>query len=130
MPNRNRQFVQQCYREACSTVGIAGDLPTSLLCVKPEHIRAVAEYNDGWRLRPSILATVLLAARYPEHPLRSAIQQAPDLLQQLDAVAQIGGEGGHFGAVTFTLDDVHVSMRSVYTAISLLMNLSYQEVSA
>jgi hypothetical protein len=40
-----------------------------------EHIRAVAEYDDWWRLRPSILATALLAARYPDHPLRSAIQK-------------------------------------------------------
>ena len=32
-PNRNRQFVQECYRTAAKSAGISGELPRSLLSV-------------------------------------------------------------------------------------------------
>jgi hypothetical protein len=129
-PNRNRQFIQDCYRTAARTVGIAGELPLQLLKVKPEHIKAVCEYDDAWRLRPSIVATLLLAARQPDHPLRAAVQQVPDLLHRLEAVAGMSGEAVHSRDITFTLDEVRTSVRTVYQAISILMNLSYQDVDA
>jgi hypothetical protein len=129
-PNRNRQFIQDCYRIAARTIGVSGELPLQLLKVKPEHIKAVCEYNDSWRLRPSIVATLLLAARQPDHPLRTAVQQVPDLLHKLEAVASMSGEAVHSRDITFTLDDVRASVRTVYETISILMNLSYEEVNA
>lgn len=129
IPNRNRQFVQECYRKAYATVGCSDDLPRSLLSVKPENVRAVAEYDDSWRLRPSIVATLLTAARVADHPLRAAIAKTPNLLWRLDAVAQMSGEAVHSGEVTFSLEDASVSMQTVYIASSQLMDLPMGEVS-
>lgn len=130
VPNRNRQFIQDCYRVAARTIGLAGELPLQLLKVKPEHIKAVCEYNDSWRLRPSIVATLLLAARQADHPLRTAVQRVPDIFNRLEAVADISGEAIHSRDITFTLEDVRASVRTVYEVTSILMNLSYEEVSA
>jgi hypothetical protein len=129
-PNRNRQFIQECYRTAAESAGIVGELPRSLLKVKPEQIKAVCDYDDAWRLRPSIVATVLLAARLPAHPLRAAVQQVPDLLQRLDAVAEMSGDAIHSHDFTSTLDDVRATVRTVYQAVSILMNLPFEEMKA
>jgi hypothetical protein len=129
-PNRDRQFVQECYRTAAKSTGILGEIPRSLLNVKPEQIKAVCDYDDAWRLRPSIVATVLLAARQPIHPLRAAVQQIPDFLQRLDAVAEMSGDAVHSQDFTSTLDDVRLIVRTVYQAISILMNLPFEEMKA
>ena len=129
-PNRNRQFIQECYRTAAKSAGIVGELPLSFLKVKPEHIKAVCDYDDAWRLRPSITATILLAARQPDHPLRVAVQRVPDLLHRLEKVAEMSGDAVHARDITFTLDELQASVRTVYQAISILMNLSYEEMKA
>ena len=107
-----------------------GELPLSFLKVKPEHIKAVCDYDDAWRLRPSITATILLAARQPDHPLRVAVQRVPDLLHRLEKVAEMSGDAVHARDITFTLDELQASVRTVYQAISILMNLSFEEMKA
>ena len=107
-----------------------GEIPRSLLKVKPEQIKAVCDYDDAWRLRPSIVATLLLAAREMTHPLRTAVQQVPDLLHRLDAVAEMSGDAVHSQDFTSTLDDMRVTVRTVYQAVSILMNLPFEEMKA
>jgi hypothetical protein len=129
-PNGDWRFIQECYRTAAKTVGIAQELPNNLLKVTPGQIKAVCEYDDAWRLRPSIVATLLLAARQPDHPMRAAVQQYPDLVCRLEAVAHMSGNAIHSSEFNFTLDEVNASVRTVYQAISTLMHLSYEEVKA
>jgi len=125
-PNNNYLFVQACYRQAASAIGLSPEMPRQLLSVRPEHVRAVAEYDNCWRLNAFIIATLLRAAEVPDHPLRVAAQKVPDLLDQLNAVVNLSGDAAHAGGFSGSLDDVRLSMRTVYRAVGLLLSLSLE----
>jgi hypothetical protein len=120
VPINERGYLWDRYRRAAATVGFGGQLPQALLNVKPQHIRSVAEYNNGWRLRAAIVATLLLAARSENHPLRSAAQMVPNLLVELDAVASLSGEAAHSGDSEHTLEELRSAVGKVYTAVTAL----------
>ena len=121
-PNSDREYIRERYRQAAATVGFAGEIPQSFLNVKPEHIRSVAEYHNGWRLRPAIIATLLLAARSADHPFRNAAQKVPNLLAELDAVASLSGEAAHAGDSEQSLDNLRSATEKVYTAVTALIS--------
>jgi hypothetical protein len=66
------------------------------------------------------MATLLLAARSPGHPLRHAARSFPDLLVELEAIASISGEVAHSGESQQTLEGFRAATQKVYRAVTAL----------
>lgn len=91
-----RDRVEEKIREAARFCGVDDhQLPERLRKVKAEQIRSVMAYDDAWRLRPAVVATLLVARERPDHPLRGALLRMPDLLHRVDELAHLGGAGSH-----------------------------------
>ena len=130
VPNRNRQFIQDCYRIAAKTIGVAGESLFQPSKVKPEHIKAGAP-----DLYDSCVSVLLSLRRYPaarqvDHPLQQQFRSSRTSLTGSRRSRTCPVKRFTLGHITFTLDHVRVSVRTVYEVTSILMNLSYEEVSA
>lgn len=131
-PRKGQRFVQQrdrsllaaIYRSAALAVGFAEPFPESLLNVTPGQIRSVADYGDHWRLRPTVMACVLAAQRNNNHPLNEVSRNTPDVLTDIDEIAELGGKAGHAGDSTATLSSTESAVSLTYKIISSLLGLS------
>lgn len=119
-PNPDRNFCQIIYKGASKTIGF-DNIPDSLLSVQPNQIKSVADYDDGWRLRPAIMASLLAAIHQPDHPICSAAKKQPDLLDKLDNIAEIAGKGAHATERKFDLNSVKAIVENVYEIAELLL---------
>lgn len=89
-------------------------IPDSFKRAKKGQVRAVSDYDDAWRLRPLIVATMLAARQEPQHPLHRVAAQSPDLLSTLDDITSAAGSAAHdndnppltFEALRDTVDDL------------------------
>ena len=97
--------------------------------VRKGLVRAVADRGDSWRLRPSVVATLLRAQDVEDHPLRSAAVKAPDFLARIEVVTSHGGEAVH-GAQDdrFDIDTVNTTVRNALEITGLLLNLPVQPI--
>ena len=57
---RDREFNVATLQAAANDVGLT-ELPEVLCRVPPSHVRSVSDYDDSWRLRPLVVATLLRA---------------------------------------------------------------------
>ena len=119
----DRDLLAALYEGASRAVGFLCPIPRSLLSVKPGQIRSAADYGENWRLRPLIVATVLLADRTLSHPLRRVAQEAPGILAVIDEIAILGGKAGHANDVQATIADAEEHVEKVYVAVSTLLGL-------
>lgn len=77
-------------------LGLDG-LPLSLQRVTQGQVRSVSEYDDSWRLRPLIVATLIRAHETVGHPLRAAACKAPNILSKVELVTNAAGGATHDG---------------------------------
>ena len=125
---RDRELNVATLQAAADDVGLT-DLPEVLCRVPPGHVRSVSDYDDSWRLRPLVVATLLRARDEEGHPLRSAGKKAPDLLAQIESVAKLGGEAAHGGGnEPIDLDSVDISVRETLKIVGLLLNLPVRPI--
>lgn len=89
----DKSFNAALVRAAAADLHLA-DPPVSMCKVQPGHVRSAA--TNG-RLRAIVVAHLLAAQGQPEHPLRAAAAQAPDLLERIDFVANAAGAAVHDG---------------------------------
>ena len=122
----DRKVNEELLRRAARDVGLATP-PEALYGVRKGQVRAVADYDDSWRLRPFVVATLLRAQDVEGHPLRSAAGKAPDLLVRIEVVTSRGGEAVH-GAQDdrFDVDTVNATVRNTLEITGLLLNLPVQ----
>ena len=123
----DRELLAALYEGASLAVGFSGPIPRSLRNVKPGQIRSVADYGEHWRLRPLIIATVLLADRTLSHPLRRVAHEAPGILATIDEIATLGGEAGHANGARATIAAAEEHVDKVYAVVSTLMGLKRPE---
>lgn len=129
---KDSRLLAEMYRSAAVASGFDVSIPESLLCVKPGQIRSVVQYQDSWRLRPLICATLLLAKENEGHPIREVASICPQFLLDCDEVANQGGAAGHAGDRIFDIFDAAKIVQLVYKLVSVMTgitpNLSSDEI--
>ena len=124
----DRELNVATLQAAADDVGLT-ELPEILCRVPPGHVRSVSDYDDSWRLRPLVVATLLRAVDEEGHPLRSAGKKAPDLLARIESIAKLGGEAAHGGGnELIDLDSVDMSVRETLSIVGLLLNLPVRPI--
>lgn len=121
---KDKKLLAEIYRSAAAAVGFTGSIPGSLLAVTPGQIRSVVEFQESWRLRPLISATLLLAKENEGHPLREIAGQYPQFLDDCDQVARQGGAAGHAGDEKFEIADADDLVRLVFRLASVMTGVS------
>lgn len=121
---QDRHVLSATYENAFLSLGFSPPFPRSLLNVKPGQIRAVAEFNDNWRLRPLITATALAAYRDTTHPFSKAAKRSPNLLDCIDEVASAGGKAGHANGESPSIEDLERITDEVYHIASVIIGLA------
>ena len=97
--------------------------------MKHGQIRAASDYDDAWRLRPLLAATLLRAQTESNHPLRSAAREAPDLLDRIERVAELAGRAAHDdGDDVFSLESVDISVQETLEIVGLLLSLPVEPI--
>lgn len=123
LPQQDRTLLRETYCAAAREVGFEDPIPIVLSKIKPGHIRSVAEFGETWRLRPMVVACLLAAQERPDHPFHAAARLAPNLLEEIDTIAEQGGSAGHAGGNQATIDNVSVTVERTYAVISALTGL-------
>lgn len=100
-------------------------LPHPLLSVDCNYIKLAAD-SGKQSLRPHVLAALLTAINYPEHPLRSLAQKYPSFLQELDELAKLRNQSGHASNQQLNLSDIEQQIDTVYKLVATTLQLSYQ----
>lgn len=121
---KDRRLLTEIYRSAAMASGFENSIPKSLLSVSPGHIRSVVEFQDSWRLRPLICATLLLAKENEVHPLREIASTYPQFLLDCDEVANLGGAAGHAGNEKFNIADAEKVVRLVYKLVGAIIGMN------
>lgn len=129
VPLQDKRLYSEIYRSASVATGFGDAMPESLLFVKPGQIRSVAEYQESWRLRPLICATLLLAKENEGHPLREIAVQCPQFLNDCDEVARRGGAAGHACDEKFDIADADDVVGLVYRLAGILTGVSLKMLS-
>ena len=125
---RNKEAKEELLRRTARDIGLAG--PSSQLCGVPKNqVQAVSKYGDNWRLRPLVVATLLRARGDQGHPLRSAAQKAPDVLERIERVANLGGEAVHGGGDSrLDVDTVNAAVQKTLEIVGLLLDLPIRPI--
>lgn len=122
-PQQDRGLLAAIYQSAVFAVGLDEQVPEPLLNIKPNHIRAVAQYREHWRLRALAMATVLAASKDETHPLRGAARRLPGLLRHVEEIADKGGKFGHASRDRVTLEEVERTVELTYSVTSALIGV-------
>ena len=123
LSHQDKETNEAVMQIAAVEVGLTG-LPDAIRHVKPGQIRAVSDYDDDWRLRPLVAATLLGARTDTNHPLRSAAEKAPDLLERIERVVALAGEAAHAGdSEGLGADVVDNYVQETLEIVGLLLNL-------
>ena len=115
---------------AATTVGLQ-PIPEPMLRVPRKQVRAVCDFDDAWRLRPLVVATLLRARDEEQHPLRAAAAKAPDLLERIDDVTARSGEAVHDNDRELTLREVDRCVEDTLVIVGWMLGLparSFREV--
>ena len=128
LSRHDRKMNEAVLQNAADEIGLTV-LPDALRHVKHGQIRAVSDYDDAWRLRPLVAATLLRAQTEPDHRLRSAAGKAPDLLARIERVAELGGEAAHAGeSGQLESDTMDTSVQETLDIVGLLLNLPVRPI--
>ncbi len=113
---------QYLYQDATKVIGFQPPIPMRFINVTLGKIKSAIECHDAHNLAPMVIATILAAQYDSAHPLRSAAQQAPTLLVDIETVISAGGDANHAGNGNkrFLLADLKTNIDMVYHIISML----------
>ena len=124
----DRKTDVELLRRTARDIGLT-ELPDALSGVKKNQVRAVSDYDDSWRLRPLVVATLLRAREAPGHPLRSAAGKAPAVLERIERVASLGGEAAHgSGDGRFDAGSVNTAVQETLEVAGLLLDLPVRSI--
>ncbi|RMG15898.1 MAG: hypothetical protein D6729_11790, partial [Deltaproteobacteria bacterium] len=105
------------------------EVPPALCRVTQRQVRSVSEYDDSWRLRPLIVATMLRARDVDGHPLRVAAQKDPSLLGKIEHVIVSAGGAVHDGQPDhFDLASLEACVQETLEIVGLLLNLPLRPI--
>ncbi|MGK3982519.1 hypothetical protein WME99_05750 [Sorangium sp. So ce136] len=119
-PASDRAYVRGIYEAAAHVAKFTTPIPAGLAGAKPNQVRWAADSRDASSLRAMIVAALLRARDDADHPLRSAAQAAPNLLVELEEIAQAGGRGAHAGEVPVSAELARDTTTRVWQLVTLL----------
>ena len=124
----DRETDVELLRRTARDIGLT-ELPNTLSRVEKNQVRAVSDYEGSWRLRPLVVATLLRARYTQEHPLRSATERMPDVLERIEHVASLGGQAAHdSGGGRFDADSVNAVVQETLEVVGLLLDLPVRPI--
>lgn len=126
---KDKKYLAEIYRAAATASGFESSIPESLLSVTPGQIRSVVQYQNSWRLRPLICATLLLAKENEGHPVRDIAGKYPQFLNDCDKVADRGGAAGHAGDEKFDMAVADELVELVYRLVGIMTGVSLKRSS-
>ena len=128
LSRRNRKMNEALLQNSADEIGLTV-LPDAIRCVTYAHVRAVSKYEDAWRLRPLVAATLLRARTETNHPLRSAARKAPELLARIERVTALAGKAVHAGdSGQLDPDAVDTSVQATLEIVGLFLNLPLRPI--
>ncbi|MGI0480066.1 hypothetical protein ACN4EE_04670 [Geminocystis sp. CENA526] len=95
-------------------------LPRSLLSVDINKIKSASDYQSG-SLRGYVIASLLTAYNYEQHPLYFFAEKMPNLLFELDKLADLRNKSGHYSSQKLTQDMEKKQIDLVYQLIELFL---------
>ncbi|MEB3882005.1 hypothetical protein [Lyngbya sp. CCY1209] len=118
----DRQGNQDLYNRLADKIGFNTPLPTALTHVKMGKVRSAADRGRS-TLRPSLLAALLATRQNVKHPLYAMAQQSPELLHQLNQLAEMRDESSHSGGQKFTAQEVYRQVEIIYKFVSGMLEI-------
>lgn len=126
-PINDTQVLKQIYQRICEAIGLCQDIPFGFLKVDAFYIKKAAQQSGQiWRLRASILAALLSAVDYPNHPFRLAAQLRPDLLVMFESIVADADGASHHNAREISIADVDRSRRMAYVLVAIFTGLDFE----
>lgn len=122
---KDREFNRNFINKTADKIGFIIPLPHALLSVDINYIKSAAD-SGRQSLRPHVLAALLTAINYPEHPLRTLAQKYPNFLQNLDELAKLRNQSGHASNQQLNLSDIEQQIDNVYKLVANILQLTYQ----
>lgn len=119
---RDRTHNRRLIQELAATLNFNQDLPRSLTNVQAGKIKNAAEKGKG-SLRPLLLAALFTASKQPSHPLRNAATHNPNLLLELDTLAELRDQSSHYNQTSLTQNQVSTAVQTIYQFVSLTLGL-------
>ncbi|WPF88024.1 hypothetical protein WEU38_14585 [Cyanobacterium aponinum AL20118] len=101
-------------------------LPKSLLSVDINKIKSASDYQNG-SLRGYIIASLLTAYNYEQHPLYFFAEKMPTLLFELDKLADLRNKSGHYSSQKLTQEIVKKQIALVYQLIELFLQKNFHK---
>jgi hypothetical protein len=102
-------------------------LPKSLLSVDINKIKSASDYQSG-SLRGYVIASLLTAYNYEQHPLYFFAEKMPNLLFELDTLANLRNKSGHYSSQKLTQYMVKKQIDLLYQLIELFLKNSHKSI--
>lgn len=118
-PHPDRDYISGVYEARAAKLGFKTPLPKAISRTKPSALRDACS-GSGWRLRGAIVAAIMAATDEPNHPLVRAAKRRPELVEELDWIAEMGGGGSHGSGSVYDLEAISPVIDSVYRSVSVL----------
>ena len=126
-PINDIRLLEQIYQGICAAIGLCPQIPFSFLKVESFYVRKASQQSGQvWRLRASILAALLSAVDYPNHPFRLAAKHKPDFLAMFESIVEEADEASHHNAQALSIADVDRSRRTAYILAAIFTGLDYE----
>ncbi|PHV63836.1 hypothetical protein [Cyanobacterium aponinum] len=101
-------------------------LPKSLLSVDINKIKSASDHQSG-SLRGYVIASLLTAYNYEQHPLYFFAEKMPNLLFELDKLADLRNKSGHYSSQKLTQEIVKKQIALVYQLIELFLQTNFHK---
>ena len=122
--NYNRNFINALAEH----IGFTAPIPYSLTNIDQNYIRNVEKNNKG-SLRARIIAALLATRIFQDHSLHNLARSHPDILIDLDELADLRNASGHYNAGRASpetdLIKADRSIETIYKLVANILNLSY-----
>lgn len=130
VPQKDNALRAEIFRSAIGRIGFAPEIPSAFLAVTPGQIKSVTAYNDSWRLRPLICATLLAADQDAGHPMHDIAKIYPDFLKDADKVAGLGGAAGHANEQNVSFAEASDVVEVVYKLTRAITGFGFERAGA
>ena len=123
LSSESKELNRAVLRAAAKQVGLSS-LPDAMCRVSRGQVRAVSDYDNSWRLRPLVVATLLRARDDATHPLALAAKRDPHVLERVEHVAKHGGKAAHTsGGSTPEVIEIDEVVQDTLDVAALLLDL-------
>ena len=123
LSSESKEINRAVLRAAAKQIGLSS-LPDAMCRVSRGQVRAVSDYDNSWRLRPLVVATLLRARDDATHPLALAAKRDPDVLERVEHVAKHGGKAAHTsGSSTPEVIEIDEVVQGTLDVAALLLDL-------